>query len=61
MASNVPQEVQDLVKQEEGFRDNVYSDAKGYAAGYGHFLSEEELNKYPPGANVPQEQIDALF
>ena len=61
MASNVPQEVQDLVKQEEGFRDDVYSDAEGYSAGYGHFLSEEELKKYPPGTKVPQDQIDAWF
>ena len=61
MASNVPQEVQDLVKQEEGFRDDVYSDAEGYSAGYGHFLSEEELKKYPPGAKVPQDQVDAWF
>ena len=54
MASSVPQEVKDLVKQEEGFRDDVYPDAEGYAAGYGHFLSEEELKKYPQGLKSPK-------
>ena len=61
MASNVPQHIKDLIKQEEGFRDEVYSDASGYSAGYGHFLSDEELKKYPPGSKVPKDQAEAWF
>ena len=59
--ANVPQHIQDLIKQEEGFRDDVYADSNGYSAGYGHFLSPEELEKYPPGSKVPHEQIEAWF
>ena len=57
----VPQSIKDLIKSEEGFRDDVYPDATGFSAGYGHLLSEEELKKYPPGSKVPQDQIDSWF
>ena len=61
MANGVPQHIKDLIKQEEGFSSEVYSDAQGYSAGYGHYLTDEELKKYPPGSEVPQDQIDAWF
>ena len=50
MAIAVPQHIKDLVKQEENealylgkAEAEVYRDAEGYSAGYGHFLSDEEL------------------
>ena len=68
MASNVPQHIKDLVKREENealylgkVEAEVYSDADGYSAGYGHYLTDEELKKYPPGSPVPQDQVDAWF
>ena len=68
MAIAVPQHIKDLVKQEENealylgkAEAEVYRDAEGYSAGYGHFLSDEELKRYPPGSKVPQAQVDAWF
>ena len=61
MAISVPQRVKDLIREEEGFRPDVYPDSEGYSAGHGHFLSEEELKKYPPGTKVPRDQLDAWF
>ena len=61
MANTVPQNIKDLIRSEEGFSQEVYSDAQGYSAGYGHFLSDDELKKYPPGSTVPQKQIDEWF
>ena len=61
MANTVPQNIKELIRDEEGFSSEVYSDAQGYSAGYGHFLSGDELKKYPPGSTVPQDQIDEWF
>ena len=57
----VPSTVRDLILQEEGFKNEVYPDADGFSAGYGHFLSDEELKRYPPGTIVPQAQLDEWF
>jgi len=57
----VPSTTRDLIIQEENFKNEVYPDAKGFSAGYGHFLSDEELERYPPGAIVPQGQLDEWF
>ena len=68
MANNVPQNIKDLVKREENealylgkAEAEVYPDADGYSAGFGHYLTDEELKKYPPGSKVPQDQVDAWF
>jgi GH24 family phage-related lysozyme (muramidase) len=57
--ANVPNNIKDLLKAEEGFRSEVYLDEKGFSVGYGHKLSEDELKRYPPGTSVPQSQLDS--
>ena len=59
--ASVPKNIYDLVKNEEGFSNKVYSDASGYSVGHGHFLSDDELKLYPPGTTVPQAQLDKWY
>ena len=66
-----------LIKQEEGDLDTVVSDeyvknkkgklvrktegATTFVAGYGHQMTAEDLEKYPPGSKVPKEQRELWF
>lgn len=56
------QDVDELLKQREGFVSGTYLDTLGNpTAGFGHLLSEDERKKYPVGTEIPQEQLDAWY
>ena len=66
-----------LIKSEEGLLPTVSADSftkengkfvrdevtenMPLSGGYGHLLTAEERKKYPPGSEIPQEQIDKWF
>ena len=50
-----------LIKAEEGYRDEVYRDGDGLAAGWGHEIKPGEKRKWKLGRAVPREQAEAWF
>lgn len=49
------------IKKHEGVSYKSYTDATGLSAGVGHFLREDEKEKYPLGTPVSEEQVDRWF
>jgi GH24 family phage-related lysozyme (muramidase) len=50
------QDVQEMIKKNEGFRENAYKDASGKSIGYGHFIKKgENLTK------ITLDQAEKLF
>ena len=61
MAKDIPQNIYDLIKSEEGIFDTVQADGKGFSGGRGHQLSEAELRKYPVGTPIPLAKADEWY
>ena len=54
------EDVNQRIKEHEGFRDTVYSDSLGFATiGYGHLVLPTD--NFVEGVTYPKEQLEVLF